>query len=220
MTKAVAIDHLPSWFQRAWTIESPVKIRFSDASSVSIHAAAGRYASELNFDNWTSLNRREVDVAALEPLSHSIASDFDKPLTHLYWALSLNRFLEQAGTYSHRFALAHWVSWPSLTHLPHGVVPHAARICALLTRKPTAVSLIPLVLDAPENEVFAVVETLRMGGHIQLTGRRASDNPDAPPRVSPEVTTGTKVTPSQDFIPAPAATLIGKLWRRLLNREG
>lgn len=52
--------------------------------------------------------------------------------------------------------------WPNLTRLP--ITPHAAQICALLTRTPTTIMLVRRILDIPKQEVYQIYSAAYFSG--------------------------------------------------------
>ena len=107
------------------------------------------------------------------------------------------------------------LSWPDLAKVPAVAQPLVARICALLSRKLSAARMIPLVLSAPESEVFKALSMLIRHGHVAISG-------------SDVVSSDAKTAETTVEIDAPAATptegrgslfarrsLVGKLWAKL-----
>ena len=62
------------------------------------------------------------------------------------------------------------LSWPDLAKVPAVAQPLVARICALLSRKLSAARMIPLVLSAPESDVFKALSMLIRHGHVSVSG--------------------------------------------------
>jgi len=124
-------------------------------------------------------------------------------LSRLQWTQVLQRLHDTPQAYDFQLSLLHLVSWPSLTHLPEDLQPTVARICALLARRPTTGSLLPVLLGRSEARVFPLIEALRLCGHLQAGGAH-------PARVT--------APPEADVAPAsrpPAQSLLGQLWQRL-----
>ncbi|MDH5708791.1 MAG: hypothetical protein OEY75_06715 [Hylemonella sp.] len=123
------------------------------------------------------------------------------------WAAALARLEGQPlEAYQFRFSLLRLVSWPGLTHLPDEHIPAVARICALLARKPTAASLIPLTLGMSEEQAFALIEVLRQNQNIEAVGGIGATASVNAQDEAPELQAGDKPRES---------SLIGKLWQRL-----
>ena len=129
-------------------------------------------------------------------------------------------FLAEQGE-SFKYGMVRLVSWPNLSRAPETVQVPVARVCALLSRKPSAGRLIPLILSEPEQQTFRVMATLVRLGHISLTASALSlgagestlaDGMEAP--AIPEPMEAALTAPPA----APARrSLIGKLWAKLVS---
>ena len=114
---------------------------------------------------------------------------------------------------SFKYGVVRLMSWPDLSGAPVHLRVLVARLCALLSRKPTAGGLIPVVLTAQEAEVHRIMAVLARLHHIKishagLTGEVHEE--DAPAPVSqPEASVATAQ--------ARPRSLIGKLWSRLVG---
>jgi hypothetical protein len=138
----------------------------------------------------------------------------DQPLSELDWAPMLQHLTQlqrRPQDYPFQFNLVRLVSWPSLTWVPQDVQPAMARLCALLARKPSAASLLPLLLELPEAQVFMLIEALRLYGHVQVAGTAAGPEGGAS-AFGPLSEAAGQVQPT-------APSLIAKIWQRLLSRE-
>lgn len=117
-----------------------------------------------------------------------------------------------------RYGVIKLVSWPDLTQVPEQEQPLVARICALLSRKLSAGRLVPLVLAAPESDVFRAMSALVRSGHLTVTTGGVVDSSDqgASRDVDVHVTSGLSST-----LPSAGASrrrsLIGKLWARFTS---
>jgi len=60
----------------------------------------------------------------------------------------------------------HLASWPPLSKQWHDTAPHITRICALLARRPSVGTLIPVLLDIPPHIAHSLLEALHASGHI------------------------------------------------------
>src|SRR5574341_165217 len=86
----------------------------------------------------------------------------DRPatLTHASVKVSLERELLQLE------------AWPPLTRLdPHDDVEGMARVCALLSRKPTVGFLVARTLGLPQERVRAVLRALHEGHYVRPVGK-------------------------------------------------
>jgi hypothetical protein len=201
----VPINHLPNWLQRALQAPHAVKVRFSDASYVTVDANSSRYASDIQ--DWAASSVFDDEVKVI-PLPGAKAESHDQPLSRLAWAVTLARLQSQTlATYDYRYSVFRLESWPCLTHLPEDVVPVVARVCALLARKPTTASLIHLALGMSEEQVVAVIEALRLHEHISTPG-------GANAAAAPGASQSAVAAPNDEVKPS-ENSLIGKIWQRL-----
>lgn len=115
---------------------------------------------------------------------------------------------------SFKYGVVRLLSWPDLSGAPEHWRVLVARLCALLSRKPTAGGLIPVVLAAQEAEVHRVMAVLARLQHIRishagLTGEVDEDEASSALAPSPEA--------PEAAAPARPRSLIGKLWSRLVG---
>ena len=203
-----SLNYLPGWLQRAMSAPYPTRVNFPDFGYVSVFPSEGRYHS--NIEDWAAPSVLRSDEAEFTPLPDSAPAQAG-PLIDLHWSLLLQRLAQlnrQAQDYPFQFSVVRLVSWPSLTHMPQDVLPAVARLCALLARKPSTASLLPLLLELPETQVFMLIEALRLNGHVQVASTAAETEQGAEaPMGSAEA-----VQPVQ---PA-TQSFITKVWQRLV----
>lgn len=96
-------------------------------------------------------------------------------------AKDIKDLLWQSAFYAHQDRLIECCSendviqfknWPNLTRLP--VTPNTARICALLTRYPTSITLVRRVLGIDKNEVNQVISAAFSAGIVNTISRGPS----------------------------------------------
>ena len=111
------------------------------------------------------------------------------------------------------------LSWPDLAKVPAVAQPLVARICALLSRKLSAARMIPLVLSAPESDVFKALSMLIRHGHVSISGQDAAGSEA---RVEEAKSgSGAAVMNQTDDVAATRSSLfarrslVGKLWAKL-----
>ncbi len=206
---ALSTTYLPAWLQRAMSASCPTRVDFPESGYVSVFPNQGRYAS--NIQDWVALSVLPGDMAEFTPLPDGLPGNDGQRLIDLQWALLLQRLEElqrPPQQYPFHFNLVYLVSWPSLPHLPQEIQPAMARLCALLARKPSAVSLLPLLLELPQAQVFMLIEALRLCGHVQVASTGAGPD-SAAPSSGPLPDAAPQVQPA-------APSLIAKIWQRLV----
>lgn len=206
-----SLTYLPVWLQRAMSVPYPTRVSFPDSGYVSVFPHAGRYDS--NIQDWAAPSLLKSDVAEFTPLPGSTPAQEGPLLIDLRWSLLLQRLGQlqrQPQDYPFQFSVVRLVSWPSLTHLPQDVLPAVARLCALLARKPSAASLLPLLLDLPETQVFMLIEALRLHGHVHVASTAADTEHGAEASASAAEAAPPVQPATQSFIT--------KVWQRLVTR--
>jgi hypothetical protein len=203
--------HLPSWLQRAMCAPCPTTVAFPDSGYVTVFPQEQLYATNiLDIECLSGLNG---DTAEFRFLQEIPGKPKGLPLNQLHWTLTLQRLHSQPQSYEFQYSVLRLQSWPSLAYLPEEIVPCVARICALLARKPTTASLIPLTLGLPEAEVFALIEVLRINGHLQANGFSLSD------AVQREADAQEALANASQPTLLTTTSFITKLWQRLASRN-
>lgn len=208
----LSASYMPVWLQKAMSLPHPTRVCFADSRYVSVFPDHGRYDS--NIQDWALPSLVSPEMAPLTFLQDDDARPQGQPLVGLCWKLLLQR-LEQLQRlpqdYPFQFKVVRLVSWPSLTHLPPEVQPSMARLCALLARKPSAASLLPLLLNLPESQVFMLIEALHLHGHIQVADIAAKpDGNSRSDRLEAQAT---------EAIAPAVGSLLANIWQRLLSRR-
>ena len=108
------------------------------------------------------------------------------------------------------------LSWPDLAKVPAVAQPLVARICALLSRKLSAARMIPLVLSAPESDVFNALSMLIRHGHVSISGGDLASTDTTSAVAAPAETTAAEVAQVEGRSNLFARrSLVGKLWAKL-----
>ncbi len=208
----LSASYMPVWLQKAMIAPHPTRVFFADSRYVSVYPTQGRYHSNIQDSALPSLASPEI--APLSSLQDDDSRPQGQPLVGLCWNLLLQRLEQlqrQPQDYSFQFKVVRLLSWPSLTHLPQEVQPSMARLCALLARKPSAASLLPLLLNLPDSQVFMLIEALQLHGHVQVVDTAAK--PDGNSRSDkPQAQAAEAIQPA-------VSSLIAHLWQRLLSRR-
>jgi len=192
------VDHyLPAWFQNAVRSSRPLKVDFTDSRFVSVFPEQGRYVS--NIVDWAEHSLLQVVGIEFNVLPDRLAEPDGRSLSQLRWTLLLQSLQRQPHSNDFLLSRVCLASWPSLTQLPENALVMAARLCALLARRPTTASVIPRLLGLPESQVFSMIKALSLHGHVQVSGASVTASPSEP-----------------DDEARPVASLIGRIWQRLL----
>lgn len=206
----LSTGYLPVWLQKAMSASQPTRMRFADASYVSVFPGEGCYDS--NVRDWAQPTVISPEEGPLTFLLDNNVKPQGQPLVGLCWHLLLQRLAQlqrQPQDYPFRFQMVRLLSWPSLPHLPQDIQPSMARLCALLARRPSAASLLPLLLKLPESQVFMLIEALLLHGHVQVADTVVQSNDNSPSERS--------ATEASEEIQPAVRTLISNIWKRLLT---
>ena len=215
------VTYLPSWLQRAMHASCPTTVEFPESGYyVTVFPEEQLYVTDILDSRF--LSDQNGDAAQFKCTQGAPEKKSAQPLNQLHWTLTLQHLHSQPQNYGFQYSVLKLQSWPSLAYLPEKIVPSVARICALLTYKPTTASLIPLALGMAEAEVFALIEVLRLNGHIEACGFSMSDS------VQREASAQeARANPCQPMSATPASgsssssgsSFIAKLWQRLVSKS-
>lgn len=206
--------HLPSWLQSAMCAPCTTTVAFPDSGYVTVFPQEQLYATNiLDIECLSGLSSDTAQFRVLQEMPEMPEKPQAQPLNQLHWKLTLQRLHNQPQNYEFQYSVVKLQSWPSLAYLPEEAVPAVARICALLARKPTTASLIPLTLGLPEAQVFALIEVLRLNGHLQANGLAPSDSVQRDAEAKEALANASASAPSSE------PSFIAKLWQRLASRN-
>lgn len=203
--------HLPSWLQNAMRAPYPTTVEFPDSGYVTVFPQEQLYMTDIL--DIKCLSDLSSDTAQFKVLQDTTGKREVQPLNQLHWTLTLQRLRSDPQNYEFQYSVLKLQSWPSLAYLPEEITPAVARICALLARKPTTASLIPLTLGLPEAEVFALIEVLRLNGHLQANGFSLQDSAQRNADAQEALSNASQPAPSAE------PSFIAKLWQRLAGRS-
>lgn len=163
-------DHLLGILQRIVDSQKNTHIKLPGKGEISILPERREYFSNVQdmveFCS-TPASRfvlTEFDEAAL-PCISSPGRSIRELLWHAAYHVSHECLLEGCSKYD----VVKFRHWPNLTRLP--VTPNAARICALLTRHPTTIMLVPRMLGIDRAEVFQIYRAAYSAGIADILSR-------------------------------------------------
>lgn len=149
---------LPIWLLQSEVDQSPTKFVFSNAQYILILPALRRFLS--NMSDLSLINTVQPSVESQPEIPSQSFLKYGQPLDFLHWSLAALHAKERFDKIDYQYSLIRLQSWPNLTKLSSSFTPELARLCALLSRKPTTASLIPNVLDIDYDKTFLLIETL------------------------------------------------------------
>ena len=149
------------------------RITVADLGNVTILPQLGAYHSTVqDMPAFCTSPRTKFEIHLLADTDTPAISEPGKDIRDLLW---------QVAFYAHQDSLIESCSendviqfkhWPNLTRLP--VTPNTARICALLTRHPTSITLVRRVLGIDRNEVNQVISAAFSTGIVNTISRGPS----------------------------------------------
>lgn len=151
--------------------------------------------------------RRTAGLAGLGYLAGTSEALSQRGFLESQWQDSVDAETAQAEDL--RLGLVYLHSWPDLTGVPEELAPAVARVCALLSHKPTVGFLVAKVLDRPEAETRHILQRLQSLGHLRILQRRMGA--ETPAGSTPAAEPGS-------FAPVQHSAFLGKLWKRLVAR--
>ena len=102
-----------------------------------------------------------------------------KDVRELLWQLTFHLYEENLIPGCSENDVIEFSRWPNLTRLP--VTPNTARICALLTRNPTSITLVRRILGIDRQEVNQIISAAYSAGIVNMVSRAPSSINTHPP---------------------------------------
>ena len=148
-------DHLLGIVQRAVTARENTRIVLPGKGEILLFPSQGLYyTNSKDFIGFCTTPAADFKVEPYGDAALSYEPGSGKHLKALIWQTAFHasqgRLLEGCSKYD----VVQFRHWPNLTRLP--ITPNAARICALLTRKPSTIMLVHRVLGIEKDEVYQI----------------------------------------------------------------
>jgi hypothetical protein len=196
--------YVPHWLRKALDCPGMVRISFPHGGQVLIDPVSRKYDCDFDGDSADFSDQQAVEIKALPG---ALLSQRAQPLPHLLWTVQLKRLQAELKVhpYEYQANMLRLISWPCMVDLPPQALPLVARICALLSHRPTSALLIPTLLDLPAEQVYPVLEVLHVNRCIKIVGEQ-------------QFAEGTGLHGRQERLEdrAPAgSSFVEKLWQRL-----
>lgn len=201
----VGILHLPSWLQKSLRTHEPVRVDFAESGFVSVFPEQQLFAS--NIQEWDKKFLWSQDDAHFSASPNDAAAMDTAPLPELQWRMTFVA-VDAAPLEDVQYRVFRLASWPSIAYMPEDVRTVAARICALLSRRPSSAFLIPQVLGLEKALTLKVLKALQLTGYIQTAN---AAKPKAPQSAAQEDLQERGSAAGAQH----SATFIDKLWHRL-----
>ncbi|QNP49310.1 hypothetical protein [Diaphorobacter aerolatus] len=131
------------------------------------------------------------------------------------WISGSNDDFLQSRKDALRYGVLKLIAWPDLARVPEERQALVARICALLSRKPSASKLIPLILSTPEDEVFESIAPLMRMGCVTVATSFLSEPGTVAAQHAPAVEAISSQAQTANATQYARRSLVSKLWARL-----
>lgn len=194
------VSHLLDIVQQALHSQTATLIALPDQGELIIIPELRQY--HLNAGNIPELSLAPASSFKIRPLNSAELMSMSaaaKDVSELLWQLAFHLYEESLIPGCSENDVIEFTRWPNLTRLP--VTPNTARICALLTRHPTSITLVRRVLGIDRHEVNQVISAAHSAGIVNTVSR-------GPSAINTE-------SPAEEIKPAPQKT---GLWNALFSK--
>jgi len=164
---------LISLVQRILTSGVNTRIVVADLGDVIILPKRGEYHSTIeNMPAFCTAPRTKFEIHLLTDSESTTITVAGKDIKDLLWQAAFHAHQDRLIGDCSENDVIQFKRWPNLTRLP--VTPNTARICALLTRHPTSITLVRRVLDIDRDEVNQVISAAFSAGIVNTISRGPS----------------------------------------------
>lgn len=224
---AQAIPCLPQWLHHAMAQPQAVSVRLGNDRQMFVFPQQARFNSTFDVYHPDQLGDPDMwQPPQLEMLpipqdsAHLLASTTGtEQLERLQWALlweQARRHFDKQE-FIHRYGMVRLLSWPDIANLPQEIQSPIARICALLTHRPSAGTLLPALLQLPRHEVYALLSILLFQQHISIKMPLEGMTVEEKARADASANDKSLTQTMGGSMNQAARALIGKLWTRLTS---
>lgn len=181
-------SHLLDIVQQILSSQNNTQITLPGIGNITILPLSREYHADLkNMCEFSIAPAKNFEIKSLDSSAPTNISSPGKDVRDLLWQLAFYIYEDRLIENCSENDVIQFKRWPNLTRLP--TTPNTARICSLLTRHPTSVTLIRRVLGIDRKEVYRVVSAAFSAGIVNTVSR-------GPTLVSAE-TVATEVKPEQ-----------------------
>ncbi|MDD4963828.1 MAG: hypothetical protein PHI11_07925 [Gallionella sp.] len=141
--------------------------------------AGSYYTNAQNMARFCQAPAAQFETTPLGNSSLSYPIESARNIKELLWQAAFHVSQGRLPEGCTKYDVVQFRHWPNLTRLP--ITPHAAQICALLTRTPTTIMLVRRILDIPREEVFQIYSAAYCAGittKIQKTPEQSQAEAD------------------------------------------
>ncbi len=180
----VPADHLLGIVQRIVALRANARIVLPGRGEIAVFAGRSEYRA--NVRDMAAFCSAPATHFEMSTISEADIESYLGPARHirdLLWCAAFHASQGRLVEGCSKYDVVQFRHWPNLTRLP--VTPHAARVCALLTRHPTTIMLVHHILGIEKKEVYQIYSAAHSAGLVE----KVSGNPHAPSGAAEEVQT-------------------------------
>lgn len=157
--------HLLNIVQRLLNSQANSQITLPGMGSITILSQRREYHADVNdMPEFSIAPAKNYEIRSLENAELTTISPSGKDVRDLLWQLAFHIYEDSLIESCSENDVIQFNRWPNLTRLP--TTPHTARICALLTRHPTSITLVRRVLGIDKKEVNRVISAAYSAGIV------------------------------------------------------
>lgn len=144
------------------------RVVHEDLGEVVIDGARARYAAKV--PDWVRFCTAPAASLKVSTLRVSMISPQDeRDLAELLWIAGYHASIGRLPAGSNRHDILKLRHWPNLSRLPS--TPDMFRLCALLARRPSSITLAGKLVDVDESTAFRFFSAAQAGGAIEVVSR-------------------------------------------------
>ena len=189
--------HFLGLVQRVASGSVITRISLDDHGEVVIDPNLRRYSCALTnptlFYRSPAASFRVAPNQSVSVLDHGRARD----LAELLWIAAYHAANGRLLTGCSKYDVVRLQYWPNLSRLPQS--PNTMRLCAFLSRRPSAIHLARKLVGVDEGEAYSFYSAGLSAGALELVSRAPARNqgePDSAPDNAPEAAPATAAQPS------------------------
>lgn len=159
--------------QQALASKNNIQITLPDMGDLIVLSGRGEYHSSVqDISGFSIASADSFEVRNLNDAESNAIPASGKDIRDLLWELAFHAHEHTLIADCSENDVIQFNRWPNLTRLSG--TPNTARICALLTRNPTSITLVRRVLGIDRNEVNQVISAAYSAGIVNTISRGPS----------------------------------------------
>ncbi len=182
-----AADYVLGIIQRAIAAGKDLRITLPGKGEITLFPSSKEYVAIVpDMQDFCQAPASQFSTTAPWPDAYETSQGKTGRITDLLWQAAFHasqgRYLEGCSKYD----VVHFLRWPNLSRLPY--TPNTMRACALLTRYPTTMMLVPRRLGADKTEIAQIYSAAFCAGLAEVVSRNPQALPAAAEAESPQPT--------------------------------